>query len=306
MSATTRLPEADPLYALPAPERPFYATGMLLDASDFLDEQTYHRGRLARAVGFLTGGGTLAGLAVTHAPGEDDTAEEVRVAPGLAVDRLGRLIEVARPACLRIQRWWEATFALDDGDTLLRAAYTDPERFVSARATSEAGTDDRPALPTRAVVADVFVRFLACERGRTPSFAAGPFDALDAATASRLRDAWELLLVPRDGLDDDFDGLPPGGEDLSAIADADARRAALQDAVLAAWPIGGAAGEADALPPLPEHPRGIDPTAQLLARLLVPVGADDPPARDGLAVVVDNWPRRFVPSTRLLQRWLGI
>lgn len=306
MSATTRLPEADPLYALPAPERPFYATGMLLDASDFLDEQTYHRGRLARAVGFLTGGGTLAGLRVTHVPAEEGTAEEVRVAPGLAVDRLGRLVEVGRPACLRLQRWWEATFAVDDGDTLLRAAYTDPGRFVSARAASEAGTEDRPATPTRAVVADVFVRFLACEHGLTPSFADGPYDALDAVATSRLRDAYELLLVPRDGLDDDFDGLPPTGEDLSEVADADERRAALQDAVLAAWPEGGSAGEADALPPLPEHPRGIDPTAQLLARVLIPVGGGDPPERDGAAVLVDNWPRRFVPSTRLLQRWLGI
>ncbi len=306
MSATTRLPETDPLFARPAPERPFYATGMLLDAGDFLDEQTYHRGRLAQAVAFLTGGGTLAGLAVTHAPEAEGTAEEVRVAPGLAVDRLGRLVEVPRPACVRLQRWWEATFAVDDGDTLLRAAYEDPARFVSARAAAEAGEDGRPAIPARAVVADVFVRFVACERGLTPSFAAGPFDALDAVATSRLRDAYELLLVPRDGLDDDFDGLPPAGEDLSAIEELDARRAALQDAVLSAWPEGGSAGLADALPPLPEHPRGIDATAQLLARVLIPVGTDDPPERDGADVVIDNWPRRFVASTRLLQRWLGI
>jgi hypothetical protein len=306
MSATTRLPEADPLYARPAPERPFYATGMLLDAGDFRDEQTYHRGRLAQAVGFLTGGGTLAGLAVAHTPEGEGTAEEVRVAPGLAVDRLGRLVEVPRPACLRLGRWWESTFAIDDGDTLLRAAYEDPGRFVSPRAAAEAGTAERPAIPERAVVADVFLRFVACERGLTPSFAAGPFDALDAVSTSRLRDAYELLLVPRDGLDDDFDGLPPAGEDLSAIEDPDARRSALQDAVLAAWPEGGSAGLADALAPLPEHPRGIDPTAQLLARALIPVGTDDPPERDGAGVMIDNWPRRFVPSNRLLQRWLGI
>ena len=306
MSATTRLPEADPLYAGPAPERPAYATGMLLDAGDFQDEQTYHRGRLAKAVGFLTGGGTVAGLAVTHEPEGDGTAEQVRVAPGLAVDRLGRLVEVGRTACLRLQRWWEATFAVDDGDTLLRAAYEDPGRFVSARAAAEAGVDDRPPIPGRAVVADVFVRFVACEQGLTPSFAAGPFDALDAVATSRLRDAYELLLVARDGLDDDFDGLPPAGEDLAAIGDPDARRAALQDAVLAAWPAAGTAGTADALAPLPEHPRGIDPTAQLLARVLIPVGAGDPPTRDGAGVVIDNWPRRFVPSNRLLQRWLGI
>ena len=67
MSALTRLSEADPLYARPRPQRPFYATGMLLDAADFSAEQTYHRGRLAQALALLSGGGTLAGLAVGHA-----------------------------------------------------------------------------------------------------------------------------------------------------------------------------------------------------------------------------------------------
>ncbi len=37
MSALTRLPEADPLYARPRPQRPFYATGMLLDAARDLE-----------------------------------------------------------------------------------------------------------------------------------------------------------------------------------------------------------------------------------------------------------------------------
>jgi hypothetical protein len=306
MSVTLRRPEADPLFSRPAPERPVYATGVLLDAGDFLDEQTYHRGRLAQALASLTGGGTLAGLRVTHDPATEGTAEEVRVAAGLAADRLGRLIEVPRPACVRLQGWWSSTAGEDDGDTLVRATYTDVERFVSERAAAEAGVDDRPPLPDRAVIADVFARFTLCEQGLTPSFAAGPFDALDAVTTSRLRDAYELLLVPRDGLDDDFDGLPPAGPDLSAIADPDERLAALQDAVLDAYPSGGSAGQAGGLPPLPEHPVGMDPTAQFLARVLIPVTADAPPQRDGEDVVVDNWSRRFVPSTRLIQRWLGI
>jgi len=306
MSATTRRPEADPLYARPAPQRPVYATGILLDAGDFLDEQTYHRGRLARAVAGLTGGGTLAGLRVRHVPEAEDVAEEIRVSGGLLADRLGRLVEVPRPACLRLERWWEATMADDDGDTLLRARYEDVARFVSARAAAEAGVDGRPPLPARAVVADVFLRFVACENGFTPSFASGPFDALDAVTTSRLRDAYELLLIARDGLDDDFDGLPPGGPDLADSADPDARRGAVQDAVLDSWPQEGTAGQADALPPLPEQPTGLDPTAQFVARVLIPVTAGTPPERDGAGVVVDNWSRRFVPSTRLLQRLLGI
>lgn len=306
MSTVTRRPEADPLYARPAPERPFYATGMLLDAGDFLDEQTYHRGRLANALAALTGGGTLAGLRVTHVPGSEDAAEEVRVAAGLVIDRLGRLVEVPRPACLRLQRWWEATLAIDDGDTLFRARYRNPKRFISARAVEEAGVDDRPPLPARAVVADVFVRFIACEEGLTPSFAAGPFDALDAVATSRLRDAYELLLEPRHGLKNQVDKLPDLEPDLAAITDLDESRAKLQDEILKAWPEEGTAGRADALPPLDEHPNEMDPTAQFLARVLIPVSAGNPPERDGDAVVVDNWPRRFVASTHLLQRWLGI
>ena len=307
MSAVTRLPEADPLYSRPLPQRPFYATGMLLDAQDFKDEQTYHRGRLAQAIAFLSGGGTLAGLRVLHRP-EDaaaGTPEEIRVEPGVAVDRLGRLVEVPRPGCLRLQRWFEASLAADGGDMLRRSRYPNVNRFVSPRIQSEAGTGGIPALPANAVVADVFLRFIACEQGLTPSFASGPFDALDAVATSRLQDAYELLLVAREGLDDGFSGLPDPGPDLAAIADIGARRAAAQDAVLDAWTASGRSGQAGQLAPLPEHPRDLDTTAIFLARVLIPATADNPPQRDGAAVVVDNWSRRFVPSTALVMRWIG-
>ena len=35
------------------------------------------------------------------------------------------------------------------------------------------------------------------QRGKTPAFAVGPFDATDAVVPSRLRDEYELRLVPR-------------------------------------------------------------------------------------------------------------
>jgi hypothetical protein len=209
MSAIARRPEADPLYANAAPERAAYATGMLLDAQDFVDEQTYHRGRLARALALLGGGGTVAGLEVKYRAAAAQKPEEIEVAPGVAIDALGRLVEIQRPACLRLAVWFEGERALDEGDTLRRAALATLERFVSPRVKAAGG------LPARAVVADVYVRFVACERGLTPSFAAGPFDALDAVSPSRVRDAYELHLVPRtDGLDDGFSGLPPHGPDL--------------------------------------------------------------------------------------------
>src|SRR6267378_3669488 len=308
MSTIARMPEADPLYTQPLSERPVYATGMLLDAQDFADEQTYHRAQLARAMAFLAGGGTLAGVRVTHqaaTTGEHAVPEEIRVEPGLAVDRLGRLIELPRPACLRLPRWYDAQNAIDGGDTLRRSAYADLGRFLSERAIAEAA-----AVPDRAVVADVFLRFVACPRGLTPSFAAGPFDALNAVSTSRVRDAYELLLIPREGLDNGYDGLPVAPPGTAAVGDATAdpavRRAALQDAVLALYPSRGHSGNAGQLEALPEQPNGLDPTAVFIARTLIPVGAGDPPVRQGDAVLVDNWRRRFLPSVSLLAQWTGI
>lgn len=317
MSTATSFSTVDPLTRQPLGERPVYATGMLLDAQDFLDEQTYHRGRLARVLGAVAGSGTLAGLLVHHRPevatGAGAGPEEIQVNAGLAVDRLGRLIELPRPACLRVQRWWDAELARDG---LLQADHTSPERFISARA--QAGM----ALPTRAVVADVFLRFVACPRGLTPAFASGPFDALNAVSVSRLRDAYELQLVPRQNLTDTGLGLPlrPGAftlpvdqesaEDALAreaamddpTADPAVRRAALQDAVLHAYSR-TADGE---LPRGPEHPPTVDASAVFIARVLIPVEPTDPTLRLGNAVLVDNHSRRFLPGLGVLARWTGL
>ncbi|HEU4926243.1 MAG TPA: hypothetical protein VFT24_04310 [Vicinamibacterales bacterium] len=309
MNRLSRAPEADPLYARPAAERPSYSTGMLLDAQDFTDEQTYHRGRLARVLASLTAGGTLAGLRVSHGPATaapNVHPEEIRVEPGLAIDRLGRLIEVPRPACLRLQNWFDAEAAADGGDRLRQGAYTNLNRFLSARAIGEAGSQNRPPIPARGVVADVFLRFIACARGLSPSFATGPFEALDAVATSRVRDAYDLHLIVRQGLDDAFNGLPAPGVDLAGIADLAERRARLQDAILDSYPASGRAGSPGELDPLPEHPAGVDRTAVFLARVVVPVGAANPPARAGTAVLVDGWRRRFIPSSLLVSRWIGV
>ncbi len=326
MNRPLRPPSDDPLYALPDAARPHYATGMLLDAGDFADEQTYHRSRLARTLAFVSGagarrlpegldadaagaaglfaGGTLAGLRVRQVPAAGEAVEEVRIAPGLAVDRLGRLVELPRSVCLRLTRWFDGELARDGGDGLRLAALDNPQRFASARLIA-----DGPALPVRAVIADVFVRFVTCRQALTPAFASGPFDALDAVQTSRLRDAFEVHLVLRgDGLDDDFNGLPQPDRDLSALAPA-ARRDALQDAVLNGWPdISGSAGSSDAageLPAPPGHPPGLDPTAVFLARVFVPLAADDPPARSGDAIV-DNGGRRVLPHLGMLAGALGL
>ena len=90
------------------PDRVRYATGVLLEAEDFQAEQDYHRSRLARVLAYAMGHGTLSGLEVTHEPGQPEDAdnparsERLLVAPGLAIDRLGRMIEVVKPRCLKL------------------------------------------------------------------------------------------------------------------------------------------------------------------------------------------------------------
>jgi hypothetical protein len=291
---------ADALLAQPLPDRNAYATGMLLDAQDFSAEQTYHRGRLARALAGLAGapqGATLAGLRVSHqaevTAGPNNVpaarAEELEVAPGLALDPLGRLVEVPRSACLLLQAWFTRAQALEPG-VLLRAAYEDLGRFVSPRL---AGT----VLPVRAVVADVFLGFAACEVGLTPAFAAGPYDSLNALASARLRDAYQLRLVARTGLDDDFSGLPAALA-VARPADEAARRNALQDAVLDAWPVGTPARAA-----APQALDDLHPAEVHLARLFIPVQAGNPVLRAAGAPVVDNFGRTFLPSSGLLGQW---
>lgn len=271
----------DPLAGPTRPDRVHYQTGVLLGAEDFSAEQTYHRGRLARALAALHGSGTVAGLRVRVeppvAPGEDPDLPEGReerllVEPGLALDPLGRMIELPRSACIRLQRWYEDL----PGDDRTQGFHG----------------------PSGGVVVDVFVRFVACERGLTPAAATGPFDALDAVAPSRLRDAYELELFVR--REDDPPLPAPRWPDLAAESDEGARREALHEAILEGSWLG-------ANDPLPEHAAGQAPTDVFLARLVLPATEGPPPERDPEAEVeVDNTSRRFVYGGAGLARWIGV
>ncbi|MCC9076848.1 hypothetical protein FKZ61_012090 [Litorilinea aerophila] len=284
------------------PRRLFYATGILLDADDFTDEQTYHRGRLARALAYLHGHGTVAGLRVDWeaalAPGEDPDfpdgrEEQLLVQPGLAIDRIGRLIELPRPACIRLDRWYQA----QDAEALRQGLHGTP---VAGVTVGDGITIDE------AVVVDLFVRFTVCEQGKTPAFAAGPYNALDAVMPSRLQDGYELELVIRTEADPP---LPqPLWPDLAAVPPAD-RAGALRAAILQAWREGTAFTDLGGLTPLPEHALGQDPTALFLARLLLPATAaasPAPPIRGTQPVQVGNDARPLVYPSGALARWLGL
>ena len=281
MSEADPFAPIDPLEAAPPAERVNYATGVLLDAQDFRDEQTYHRARLATALRHLAGFGTVAGLRV-RPPEADDVELELGVAPGVAIDRHGRLLELQTPQCIRLARW----FAAETTPRLRAALHRSP----------------RVTVPV-AVVVDVFLSVMTCARGKTPAFATGPFDALDAVVPSRLAETVQLELIAR--TEGDADPIPTPANFWPA---ADATNDAKLQAVLGSWD-GGTAGSSDGgLDPLEEHVDGHDTAALFLARVTIPVLAEADPstARPVLdlttPVSVDNSARPFV---FLPGKWLG-
>jgi hypothetical protein len=282
MSEADPFAPTDPLEAAPPAERVNYATGVLLDAEDFADEQTYHRGRLAAALRHLAGFGTLAGLRVLP-PAEDDAERELGVAPGVAIDRHGRLLELTGPQCIRLFRW----FAAQNTPALRAATHRAP----------------RVSVPV-AVVVDVFLSARTCARGKTPAFATGPFDALDAVVPARLAEAALLELVAR--TEDAPADIPTPANFWPA---ADASDDEKLQAVLGSWD-GGTAGSTDGqLDPLREHVEGHDTAAVFLARVTIPVVLAEDAAADARPVLdlttpvsVDNSARPFV---FLPGKWLG-
>jgi hypothetical protein len=81
---------------------PNYHFGMLLGVEDFRAEQGFHVGRMRRHQHFLHGTGVVAGYGVTFVA----ATTELRVAPGRAVDALGRDLVLERAQCVSLPLWW--------------------------------------------------------------------------------------------------------------------------------------------------------------------------------------------------------
>lgn len=299
---TSDPPRPDPLaQAATPPDRLAFALGTLLDADDFFAEQTYHRGRLARALWYLHGNGTVAGLRVIWQPPPDaEHDDELHVEPGLAIDRLGRLLEVPRRACLRLTRWFDA-----QSDTALIESFrTDfsitPDTVVRAGDGTITSIEGGSAPVTvTGVVADVYLRFVVCERGKTPALATGPFDALDAVQPSRLRDGYALDLLPRRSAL----GLPDPRHPLVNETDPAVRARRLRDAALGAWREDQWTSQG--LPPEAGQQAGQDPASLFLARLVIPAtrtGTARPVRTAAAEVHVDNQTRAFACATDALAR----
>jgi hypothetical protein len=269
-------------------DRLAFATGRLLSADDLNAEQSYHRGRVARALAALHGSGTIAGLLVEYqaATSGDPTTEQILIHPGLALDRLGRLLEVPRTVCLRLGVWYGQQQASD-----LRGALK--------------------GAPFNGVVADIFLQFAVCPRANSPAFATGPFDATDAVQPSRLRDMAEPKLVPRQEDAAALATLVPRDQwpDLSTIGDPSQRRTLLHNAIWNAWPTDAPSSKASPEPAL-EYPPNQDTTSVFLARVIVPAAAgatpNAPPTRQPGPVSINNDLRLFVYHSRALAHFAGL
>jgi hypothetical protein len=269
----------------PSPsQRVSYRNGILLDASDFQQEQHYHRSRLAIALGSIHGLGTIAGLKVEHfAAGtlpEGSTTprseDQLVVRPGIALDRAGRLIEITGDQCLRLNRWLLHQLAQP-------AAALKPYRDPTDR---------------RYFVGDLFLRYNENAQGLRPGFPEPAADATDSIVPSRTNDSFELKLITRDcDPETTLPALP-----LSRFPAPTANRAALLAAVYAAYP------NPDHL--IPGYPDELgDTNAVFLSR--VRIRLEDAPATSltrhaSNEVVIDDIDRPIVTSTDLLAHLLPV
>ena len=264
----------DPLSQSIDPIRVSYATGRMLGVEDFQAEQTYHRGRLARVLSVAVGSGTVSGLKVHDNRPAAPEDLEVRVTPGTAVDRAGRVIDVPYTVCIRVKRYLD------------QHAMNTPQDVINA-------------FKGDAIVADVFLAFMACDRGKTPSFATmDDYDATDAFAPNRLLDSFAVLLVLRGDQNPRLPqdpwqplGATPSAQDVRQhILDADA---------------------GPAVTPL-EYPSDpdFDRTSVFLARVKIPAtqtGDGTMPSYDLTANIdIDNFSRLFLYPTALVARWAGL
>jgi hypothetical protein len=209
---------------------------------------------------------------------------EIAVTPGLAIDRVGRMIEVPRTVCIRVQPWL----------------------------TNQSASDLNSALHSGNILVDVFATFIPCTRGVTPCFATqDDYDATDAFSPNRLLDSFAMQLVLRT---DAAPQLPKdpwhsiGAVPTTAI-DA-ALTQSLKQSIL--YASSGAAATAPfsingATPA--EYPPGFDPSAVFLARISIPAtvgGSGQPPNYTLTNISIDNLSRLFLYPASLVARSVGL
>jgi hypothetical protein len=285
----------DNLNPPPAPKRVFYSTGRMLGVEDFQADQDYHRGRLARALLQLYGAGTISGLLAQTDGNTDVTKLELQVTPGMAIDRVGRIIEAPRKVCIVLFNWlteqMQAWVNQQTSPVPGQTAIPDPNLAIHDGAH---------------LMVDLFATFVPCTRGLTPCFAAqDDYDATDAFSANRWLDSFAMQLVLRTETT-----TPPTPKDpwkaSGALPAAGAGLTAATEATIQNLLLSATAGPAA---PAVEYPEGFDTTSVFLSRLLIGAAkgaAGKPPAFDLTKISIDNNSRLFLYPAALLARLAGL
>jgi hypothetical protein len=276
-----------------APNRVFYSTGRMLGVEDFQADQDYHRGRLARALLQLYGSGTVSGLLVQTDGNANLAALEVQVTPGIAIDRIGRIIEVPRVVCIVLNDW------------LNSQVQAWQQQQLSPVPGQPSIPDPNDAIHDgKHLMVDVFATFVPCTRGLTPCFASqDDYDATEAFAANRLLDSFAMQLILR------TDAVPKTPADpWRTVA-----RPATASALTAANPAGIQAlllqATAGPAAPVVEYPPGFDASSVFLARILIaatPGAAGVGPKWDLKQISIDNNSRMFLYPAALLARLMGL
>jgi len=221
-------------------------------------------------------------------------AFEIAVTPGMAIDRVGRIIEVPRQVCIILSDW------LNQQITAWQAQLTSPA------AGQPAQPNPNNAVQGSNLVVDVFATFVPCTRGVTPCFASeDDYDATDAFSANRLLDSFAMQLVLR------TDSTPPltpqdpwksGG----ALPGSGAALTAANEATLQNLLLNATAGPTVA--PV-EYPQGFDASSVFLARILTPATkgtGSNGPTFDLTRLTIDNNSRLFLYPQALVARLGGL
>lgn len=328
VTATAGVPALDPW------KRVLYSYGLVLGVDEFLQEQTYHVKRHRLHNRALHGYGTVWGLAI-EGPEQGAADPEIRVAPGLAVDRCGREIPVKQVMCVRLRPWlerwreWlEPRFGGSPGSTIplavvlcYRACETDEAPIPGEPCRSR----DDAIRPTR--IKDTFTLRLAVRAEALASPPDEPPEGLDVHIISQLEEdavrAFGSLLrrlrlaesgeTPDDlatlldavrALDDDAETSPPLGSPPAGSPPDDALLldpATADDelrAMFRTW-------VTDVRPALLRAERGDPCETSDCCVLLAEVDLDVTPAWEvGADSVVDEARRPILLHTRLLQEMM--
>jgi hypothetical protein len=227
---------------------------------------------------------------------------ELEVTAGLAIDRVGRLIDVPRTVCIILNNWLSQQIACWQN------------QLSNPVAGQVAMPDPNLAIHNGNLICDVFATFVPCTQGLTPCFATeDDYDATDAFSANRYLDSFAMQLVLRTDATpltpadpwQKIDTLPAAGSALTG-----ANETAVQNLLLAATagPVAAVAGSKL----LVEYPPNFDQSSVFLARISFPAkaGATGQPPTYNLAQIsqtsINNNSRLFVYPAGLLARLSGL